>query len=346
MEYWLASLPLCALWIVIELLIRAKPGLAAAIFTVVVAVALMVTSFMLSIKRFHDRDKSGWFVFVGFIPVLGPLWLLLELGLLRGTDGPNRYGPDPLVAAFHHEVARLATIGILVMIGAGAGVAYAIADGLAPQEAAREPAVVAWDGTMVDLAVPSAAVYRIARHAFAAEAAIWHSLEILEAGIAGALSRDEAVRDASATVVLARNEVGATFVAIEAFEESVAGYYSAGDLENITAGLQAWARAAEHVANLAASTVPLITADEVAPGNVTYGLVPTMMHLQEARAQAIEQLGSAIPPAMLEGVLMPALCGRKRRAGRHYKAGSGVRRSKWRDRRPRGYGWQDLESDA
>lgn len=302
--YWLASLPLLPLFILIELLIRAKPGLEAAIFGVVVAVALMVTSFMLSIKRFHDRDKSGWFVFIGSIPVLGPLWLLIELGLLRGTEGPNRYGPDPLVAAPHHGAARLAAIGFLVTSGAGAGVAYAISDGLIPQEAALQPAVVAWDGTVVDLAVPSAAVYRVARHAFVAEAAIWHSLEILEAGIAGPSPRDEVVRDASATAILARNEVGATFVAIEAFEESVAGYYSDTDLENVTAALQAWAAAAEHVANLTASTVPLITADEVAPGNVTYGLVPSIIQLQEARAQAIEQLGSLIPPAMLESVLI------------------------------------------
>jgi uncharacterized membrane protein YhaH (DUF805 family) len=140
-EYWLASLPLCAPAIVIELLIRTKPGLAAAIFTVVVGVALIVPSFMLSIKRFHDRDKPGWLVFVGSIPVLGPLWLLLELGLLRGTEGPNRYGPDPLVAAPRHEAASLATMGLLVIIGAGG--AYAIFDRLARQEAPRAPAVVA-----------------------------------------------------------------------------------------------------------------------------------------------------------------------------------------------------------
>ena len=302
--YWLASLPLFPLLILVDLLIKAEPSFEATILAAVVGVALLVASFILNIKRCHDRDKSGWFAFIGFIPVLGPLWLLLELGLLRGTEGPNRYGPDPLVAVPHLGAARLATIGFLVTSGAGAGFAYAISDGLIPQEAASEPAVVACDGTVVDLAVPSAAAYRVARHAFAAEAAVWHSLEILEAGIAGALPRDEAVRDASATAILARNEVGATFVAIEAFEENVAGYYSDADLENMTAALQAWAGAAEHVASLTASTVPLITADEVAPGNVTYGLVPTIIQLQKARAQAIEQLSSVIPPASLESVLM------------------------------------------
>lgn len=52
--------------------------------------------FALYVKRCHDRDRSGWFVLILLIPVVGPLWLWIELGLLRGTMGPNRFGPDPL----------------------------------------------------------------------------------------------------------------------------------------------------------------------------------------------------------------------------------------------------------
>lgn len=51
------------------------------------------------VKRWHDRDKSGWFVLVNFIPLIGQLWALIETGFLRGTPGPNRFGPDPLGAA-------------------------------------------------------------------------------------------------------------------------------------------------------------------------------------------------------------------------------------------------------
>ena len=97
--YWLASLPLAALWIVCELLKEDVSGSAAGIMLPLVLIASIVPNLMLSIKRFHDRDKSGWFVFVGAVPVLGPLWLLVELGFLRGTVGPNRFGPDPLSAA-------------------------------------------------------------------------------------------------------------------------------------------------------------------------------------------------------------------------------------------------------
>jgi uncharacterized membrane protein YhaH (DUF805 family) len=48
-----------------------------------------------SIKRWHDRDRSGWWVLIVLIPVIGWLWALIDNGFLRGTQGPNRFGPEP-----------------------------------------------------------------------------------------------------------------------------------------------------------------------------------------------------------------------------------------------------------
>lgn len=47
-----------------------------------------------SVKRWHDRNKSGWWVLINLIPVVGALWTLVENGFLRGTPGPNRFGDD------------------------------------------------------------------------------------------------------------------------------------------------------------------------------------------------------------------------------------------------------------
>ena len=47
-------------------------------------------------KRWHDRGKSGWWSLIGFVPIIGGIWMLVELGFLRGTEGPNRFGPDPI----------------------------------------------------------------------------------------------------------------------------------------------------------------------------------------------------------------------------------------------------------
>jgi len=45
-------------------------------------------------KRCHDRNKSGWWVLLAYVPVIGSLWTFIELGLVRGTRGPNRFGPE------------------------------------------------------------------------------------------------------------------------------------------------------------------------------------------------------------------------------------------------------------
>jgi len=50
-------------------------------------------------KRFHDRNKSAWWIMIAFVPIIGTFWLLIECGFLRGSDGANDYGSDPLNAA-------------------------------------------------------------------------------------------------------------------------------------------------------------------------------------------------------------------------------------------------------
>ena len=46
-------------------------------------------------KRWHDRNKSAWWILIAFIPIIGALWFLIECGFLKGTVGPNRFGDDP-----------------------------------------------------------------------------------------------------------------------------------------------------------------------------------------------------------------------------------------------------------
>ena len=48
-------------------------------------------------KRCHDRDRSGWFQAIMLIPIIGIIWLLIELGFLKGSEGENRFGSDPVV---------------------------------------------------------------------------------------------------------------------------------------------------------------------------------------------------------------------------------------------------------
>ncbi len=61
----------------------------------IVYIGVVWSSIILNIKRWHDRDKSGWWIFIAFVPIIGGIWALVECGFLRGTVGPNTYGADP-----------------------------------------------------------------------------------------------------------------------------------------------------------------------------------------------------------------------------------------------------------
>jgi uncharacterized membrane protein YhaH (DUF805 family) len=65
------------------------------ILALVVYVVLIWAGLALSIKRWHDRDKSWVWIFIGAIPIVGFFWVLIECGFLDGTPGPNKFGPSP-----------------------------------------------------------------------------------------------------------------------------------------------------------------------------------------------------------------------------------------------------------
>ena len=74
-------------------------GLAAAvvlIFMLVYVVGMAWSNLAVGVKRWHDRNKSGWWILISLVPLIGPIWTFVECGCLRGTDGDNRFGPDPL----------------------------------------------------------------------------------------------------------------------------------------------------------------------------------------------------------------------------------------------------------
>jgi uncharacterized membrane protein YhaH (DUF805 family) len=93
--YWLAVLPLCVVAIA-ERVIPMALGPVAPGWRIVfglVGLGLAYVTLAVSAKRWHDRDKSAWWVLLGFVPIVGQIWSLVELGFLRGTPGANRFGP-------------------------------------------------------------------------------------------------------------------------------------------------------------------------------------------------------------------------------------------------------------
>ena len=58
------------------------------------ALASIIPAIAVQVRRFHDQDRSGWFVLLNFIPYIGSLIVLVFM-CLEGTKGANRFGPDP-----------------------------------------------------------------------------------------------------------------------------------------------------------------------------------------------------------------------------------------------------------
>jgi uncharacterized membrane protein YhaH (DUF805 family) len=133
-KYWLAVLIYMAVWTTFiagslvwlgglnfdNLLSLAGAGLMIWLIGFILLIAGTWSGLAVGVKRLHDRDKSGWWILLFWLgpsilggwqtasPDLGGglilslaataivIWAFVELGCLRGTSGPNQYGPDPL----------------------------------------------------------------------------------------------------------------------------------------------------------------------------------------------------------------------------------------------------------
>src|SRR4029453_835711 len=109
-QFWLwLVLPLTAIEILLALVdVKSgnyNPDLSVGLLSGIFALIALIPAIIVYIKRFHDRDKSGWWVLIGLIPIIGSIWLLIELGFLKGTPGPNRFGP-PVMDLWLREIGR------------------------------------------------------------------------------------------------------------------------------------------------------------------------------------------------------------------------------------------------
>ena len=74
---------------------KEKVALVPLLILLTMVVAVIWFNLVITIKRYHDRNKSGWWYFFGFIPLIGPIWQFIELGFLSGDVDDNEFGPGP-----------------------------------------------------------------------------------------------------------------------------------------------------------------------------------------------------------------------------------------------------------
>ena len=100
-SYWLKyMLPYAGIYIVLAMLDISAGSFDSTVgfgtYSAIFWLVGFIPSLAMGIKRCHDRNKTGWFLLVGLIPLAG-IWLLIELWFLKGSDGANKYGRDPLL---------------------------------------------------------------------------------------------------------------------------------------------------------------------------------------------------------------------------------------------------------
>jgi len=97
-EYWLFILFIIVCSLVLSLLEGALGLFKVEDISVLSSIFLFATlipSWMVGIRRLHDTDRNGWWMLLSIIPI-GNL-ILLVFFCLKGTQGENRFGTDPIV---------------------------------------------------------------------------------------------------------------------------------------------------------------------------------------------------------------------------------------------------------
>jgi uncharacterized membrane protein YhaH (DUF805 family) len=98
-EYWMYTLYSIVIYVVLYTagLVTLMRGNIYMVFfglAFVYALAVLVPGLAVSVRRLHDIGKSGWFILICLIPLVGGV-ILLVLMCLDSTPGDNQYGPNP-----------------------------------------------------------------------------------------------------------------------------------------------------------------------------------------------------------------------------------------------------------
>jgi uncharacterized membrane protein YhaH (DUF805 family) len=89
-EYWVFQL----VWVIALVLVSFMLASGSKAFLGLLVIAGLIPALTVTIRRLHDINRSGWWILVSFVPVVGGL-VLLVFTLLPGTQGMNDFGDEP-----------------------------------------------------------------------------------------------------------------------------------------------------------------------------------------------------------------------------------------------------------
>ncbi|MFD0316565.1 DUF805 domain-containing protein [Streptomyces flavalbus] len=93
-EYWMFMLIAALIYVVLIVVGLAVGGAEAVWIPGIFGIAMLVPGLAVAVRRLHDIGRTGWWLLVGVIPIVGDI-VLLVFSCLDSQPGVNKHGPNP-----------------------------------------------------------------------------------------------------------------------------------------------------------------------------------------------------------------------------------------------------------
>lgn len=95
MGWWIAGIAVSIVSGVVENIRDSDISIIVTLVFGVIAIIFWIISISLSVRRWHDLNRSGWWLLVNVIPIIGWIYTFVMLGFMPGDQGSNDFGPPP-----------------------------------------------------------------------------------------------------------------------------------------------------------------------------------------------------------------------------------------------------------
>ncbi|WP_019962410.1 DUF805 domain-containing protein [Woodsholea maritima] len=94
-EYWFFALFYFLVYMGLSILaaVLGKAGGIISILMGLFMLGVLIPNIAVGVRRLHDTSRSGWWLLISLVPIIGAIWLIVLL--VQDSHGDNQYGPNP-----------------------------------------------------------------------------------------------------------------------------------------------------------------------------------------------------------------------------------------------------------
>ncbi len=100
-EYWMFFLFNLIIYFVLGIIgeiVRIAPQINGGVLASIYALGVLIPGVAVGVRRLHDTNRSGWWLLINFVPLIGTVVLIVFM-VQDSQTGDNRYGQNPKTAA-------------------------------------------------------------------------------------------------------------------------------------------------------------------------------------------------------------------------------------------------------